>query len=241
MASQHSKPPIIGVVCNLLQTESCDRYDAFAGCERRYTDYIRNAGGICVMLCPHDIDNLDQLMPSLDGILFSGGEDVDPKYYNEPPDPNLGRVCAERDTFELALMESAHKVNLPILAICRGCQVLNIYRKGSLYQHMENHKLTRKRTGVEGKHEIIVKPDTLLSSIWPDHDRVSISSSHHQAVKDVGENLVVNATAPDGTIEGIEDIDQSRFILGIQGHPEVFTDERERELAKAFIARAQKR
>lgn len=182
------------------------------------------------------------------GVLLTGGDDVDPARYHETAHPSVVKVAPERDEFEIALVLEARKRQLPILAICRGVQVMNVAAGGTLIQDIEsqvpgaiNHKLTvPPHLPFELAHEVWVERDSLLASLLRerlvDGDSCQVNSRHHQAVAKVAGGFRVTATAPDGIIEAIEDPALS-FCLGVQWHPENFFRTGEfRALFEGFLA-----
>ena len=208
-----------------------------------YHERIREAGGEPVDLYPSVGVPPGELIARLDGLLLSGGPDVAPWRYGEEPDPNLGSVDEARDALELGLLQEALARDLPVLAICRGEQVLNVGFGGKLIQHIgDEHSAYVEpdpRAGESHWHDIDVKEGTALAGlIGP--GRVRTNARHHQAVPfdAVGEGLVVTAVAEDGIIEGLE-APGYRWVQAVQWHPE--RDEiveRFRPLFEAFVAAA---
>ena len=206
------------------------------GCDQRRTglfalrkDYVRSverAGGLPLVLAPGGPQEASDLLSCLRGLLLTGGSDVDPILYGEGPHPKLGKVFRERDDFELALCRQALDRDLPLLAICRGHQVLNVATGGTLFQDIpsdvsggQDHDPERDRW--ESAHDVDVTPGTRLREILG-RDRVAVNSFHHQAVKQPGKGLVVSArSVADGVVEGIE-VPGRRFALGVQWHPEAY-------------------
>jgi putative glutamine amidotransferase len=189
----------------------------------------------------------------LDGLLLTGGEDVAPERYGEVRRPTVVEVSEERDEFELALIEEARHRQLPILAICRGIQILNVACGGTLVQDIpseipgaiEHRFQVPPHQSFTLAHEIWIDKDTLLARVMrerlSDTDACSVNSRHHQAVKQVAPGFRVSATAPDGVIEAIED-PGARFCLGVQWHPENFWRTGEfRPLFEGFVDAAQSR
>jgi putative glutamine amidotransferase len=183
------------------------------------------------------------------GLLLTGGEDVDPTLYGEEPHPTV-EVNAARDRFEMGLVKTAHAANLPIFAICRGIQVLNVALGGSLIQDiasqvpgaLEHRLAVPMHQSVELAHEVWIDKDTLLAQVMRerlnDTDSFEVNSRHHQAIKTVADGLRVSATAPDGIIEAVEDPSRT-FCLGVQWHPENFWRTGEfRALFEGFIEAA---
>lgn len=176
---------------------------------------------------------IDEALEAADGLLLTGGDDVSPGRYGEAAHPTVVEVAPERDDFEIALIKEAHKRRLPIFAICRGVQVMNVAFGGSLVQDIPSqitgaieHKLAvPPHEPYELAHEIWVEKESLLARILrerlTDGDSCEVNSRHHQAVKDVAPGFKVCATAPDGVIEAIEH-PGARFCLGVQWHPENF-------------------
>lgn len=194
-------------------------------------DYVRaveKAGGLPVVLAPVSEALIEPMLDALDGLILSGGSDVDPALYGEQPHPKLGRVVRERDDFELALTRKALSRDLPILAICRGHQVLNVAMGGTLIQDIASqweggaaHDSDSRRERWLRAHEVGILPGTRVREILG-KDTVTVNSFHHQAVKALGEGLVVSAlSSDDRLVEAIEKPSAS-FVLGVQWHPESF-------------------
>ena len=191
-------------------------------------------------------------LAGIDGLLLTGGDDVAPARYGETPHPTIVEVEPERDEFELKLVAEARARDLPIFAICRGVQVLNVAYGGTLVQDIPSqvpgalaHSLdVPPNESYSLAHEVWLDKDTLLAKLMgerlSDTDACEVNSRHHQAVKQVAPGLVVSATAPDGVIEAIED-PAARFCLGVQWHPENFWRTGEfRPLFEAFLDAAQR-
>jgi putative glutamine amidotransferase len=184
-----------------------------------YVQAIERAGGR-PLLVPAAEDGIEETLEALDGLLFSGGSDLDPATYGAEPHPETNGARPERDRAELALMSAAFARDLPLLAVCRGMEVLNVARGGDLVQHLpdvvghEDHKHT---PGVFGDHEVALRGGSRLSHVLG--ERAPVKSHHHQGIGRLGEGLVETAWADDGTIEGLED-PSMRFALGVLWHPE---------------------
>jgi putative glutamine amidotransferase len=200
---------------------------------RKIEDYrqaVLHVGGEVRVL--EAAETVADVIGTIDGLLLTGGEDVDPARYGEARHPSVD-VNAERDAFEIELVTRAQAKGLPVLAICRGIQVLNVARGGSLIQDipsqvpgaLEHRFAVPPHESYSLAHEVWIDKDTLLSRLMRerlnDTDACDVNSRHHQAVKQAAPGLVVSATAPDGVIEAIED-SQARFCLGVQWHPENF-------------------
>ena len=195
---------------------------------------------------------LDDALGGVDGLLLTGGDDVAPSRYGEAAHATVVEAEAGRDEFEIDLIAAARKRSLPILAICRGIQVLNVASGGTLVQDIPSqihgalpHSLPAPpHEAYELAHEVWLDKDTLLTRLMrerlSDADSCEVNSRHHQAVKDLAGGLRVSATAPDGVIEAIED-PEMRFCLGVQWHPENFWRTGEfRPLFEGFLEAAQK-
>jgi putative glutamine amidotransferase len=191
-------------------------------------DYVRaveRVGGR-PLLVPPSQQGVQETLDAVDGLIFSGGVDIDPDLYGQDPHPETSGVHPERDRAELALLEGALARDMPVLAICRGSQVLNIARGGDLVQHLpdlvgnEKHKHT---PGAFADHDVTLEHGTRLAALLG--DRVPVKSHHHQGVGRVGGGLRVAAHAEDGTIEAVEDPSR-RFAVGVLWHPEAGEDAR---------------
>ena len=191
-----------------------------------YVEAVARAGGRA-LLVPPDVGAIDETLDVLDGIVFSGGADVDPASYGAARGPDTDEPQVHRDIGEMALLSAALERDMPTLAICRGFQILNIVRGGDLVQHLpdevgdEKHREVR---GVFSEHPVEVKDGTRLASILGEAPP-AVKSSHHQGVGSVGEGLVETAWAEDGTLEGLED-PAKRFAVGVLWHPEAGEDQR---------------
>ena len=210
-----------------------------------YVKAVTQAGGVPVLLPNNlDISTVEEIAEGLDGILFSGGGDVDPIIFGERATDKLGAVTPRRDDFELALAKYViEKTEKPVLGICRGIQVLNVAMGGTLHIDLPSdgklcHSLTMYPRNVRS-HEISVQPGTRLEQVMGLQGKVN--SFHHQAIKDIAEGLQVTAvSADDSVIEAVE-VPGDRYILGVQWHPEELVEFPEaRELFRSFIDAAAK-
>jgi len=191
-----------------------------------YVKSVEQAGGLAVLLPPGSAVDAAPLLARLDGLLLSGGADVDPALYGQAPHPGLGRVVRERDEFELALCREALQRDVPILAICRGQQVLNVATGGTLIQDIPSlvsgavdHDPQAERW--DAVHDVELLQGSRLRAILG-RERVAVNSFHHQAADALGAGLVASAhSIPDRVVEGVEDPGR-RFVLGVQWHPEAF-------------------
>ena len=192
-------------------------------------DYVRSveqAGGVPLALLPLAVEAVPLLLDRLDGVLLSGGGDLDPACYGAPPHSRLGSVSPRRDAFEMALLHESLRRDVPLLAICRGQQLLNVARGGTLLQDIPSELEGASEHDSKGprtrcSHEVQLLPRTLLRSILG-RDTLAVNSFHHQAVGRIGDGLAVSARCPaDGVIEALE-MPTRRFVIGVQWHPESF-------------------
>ncbi len=191
-------------------------------------DYVRavERSGGRPLVVPPSTEGIDETLDALDGLIFSGGSDLDPAHYGQEPHPETTGIVAERDSGELALLRAALERDLPLLAICRGSQVLNVVLGGDLVQHLpelvggDAHKQT---SGVFADHEVGIEIGTQLDELVG--GEVLVKSHHHQGFGRLGEGLRVAARADDGTIEAIEN-PAHRFAVGVLWHPEAGEDAR---------------
>jgi len=198
-----------------------------------YVRSIVQAGGVPLLVPPGAA--AEETLDAVDGLVFSGGSDLDPKLYGETAHAATVGVVRERDDFELELMRAALARDLPLLAICRGSQVLNVALGGGLEQHVPDRLAadTHKETpGVFAEHDVAVLDGTKLASIVG--DRGNVKSHHHQGYGELGTGLREAARAPDGTVEALEDPGR-RFTLGVLWHPEEGED---LALFEALVAEA---
>ena len=183
-----------------------------------YVRSVERAGGAPLLVPPGA--SIDETLEAVDGLIFSGGSDLDPALYGERAHSETTGVVRERDDFELQLMKAALARDVPVLAICRGSQVLNVALGGDLEQHVPDRVGTdvhKEVSGVFAEHGVDVLPGTQLASIVG--DRGDVKSHHHQGYGALGAGLRESARAPDGTIEALEDPER-RFTLGGLWHPE---------------------
>ena len=190
-----------------------------------YAHGIETAGGIPVVIpFMEDAESVVNLAIRLDGLLLSGGEDVDPLAYDEQPTPGLGVIVPERDRLELTLIHHMLEQNKPVFAICRGLQILNTALGGTLYQDLPKqwrsnilHAQRAKRSHLS--HRIHIQPDTVLYNLLGAQEDHYCNSFHHQAVKTLGVGLIATAWDDDGLIEAFEHPGYE-FVVAVQWHPE---------------------
>ena len=198
-----------------------------------YTAAVTLAGGRAVLLPPDDVDA--DVLRVLDGLVLSGGADLGPELYGAEPEP-LTVTRTDRDRGELLLLERALEMDMPVLGVCRGMQLLTVAAGGTLHQHLPDvlgHERHRPAPGRYGEHEARFVPGSRIAGLMGDD--LAIRCFHHQGVADAGK-LTVTGRAEDGLVEAVEDPDR-RFVLGVQWHPEVTRDKR---LFGALVAAAAK-
>ena len=217
-----TRPPVIGLT---LDSEAPGGYSKFPwyALRENYCAAVIRAGGLPVLL-PHEPEAAEAYLDGLDGLVVTGGAfDVDPLHFGAGERHATVTTKDRRTDFEIAATRAALARDLPLLGICGGQQLLNVVLGGTLIQHIPDevpdalaHEQPNPRD--EPGHGVAVTPDTLLHRICGT-DRLKVNSAHHQAARDLGPGVTVNAVAPDGVIEGIEHADR-RFCLGVQWHPE---------------------
>jgi gamma-glutamyl-gamma-aminobutyrate hydrolase PuuD len=188
-----------------------------------YVNAVKRAGGRPLLVPPSE-DGVDETLAAIDGLIFSGGSDLDPELYGQEPHAETVGVVAARDRAELVLLTAALARDLPVLAICRGSQVLNVALGGDLVQHLpdvvgdERHKHT---PGEFADHDVTLEEGTRIGTLLG--DRAPVKSHHHQGIGWLGNGLRASAHAEDGVVEAIED-PARRFTLGVLWHPEAGED-----------------
>lgn len=192
---------------------------------RAYTTAVLAAGGVPLLLPAMGADQLDAVLEVLDGVLLSGGGDVAPERYGAEQQPEVAGVSEDRDRWELLVAEGAWRRGLPTLGVCRGAQLLNVARGGTLEQHLPHrtdvvHRVADRPR--EAVHDVVVDTTSLLAEVLGCVE-LAVNSLHHQAVEVVGEGLRPVAWAPDGTVEAVEGVDGAR-VLAVQWHPELLAD-----------------
>lgn len=240
--------PIIGISGSILQ----DASGLFPGYARAYVndDYVQAviASGGIPLIIPFNQDQtiVQAQIDLIDGLLLSGGHDVYPHNYNEEPHRLLGDVFPARDTFDFELVKYSEARQIPILGICRGAQLLNVYHGGSLYQDLSEVpnpdvlKHFQNQTPTLLSHTIKLTPETILATIFAT-DALRVNSFHHQVIHTVAPCFKVSAVALDGVVEAIEH-EHYPWQVGVQWHPEMLhaTNEKMKDLFSTFVAQAQK-
>jgi len=230
-----TEAPLIGITSYLEQAQT-GVWDVRASfLPKVYIDAVTDAGGIAVVLPPQPVDDAvaRRILGSLDGLIVSGGADVDPRRYGHAPHEKTGAPREDRDAFEDALMRAAIDIELPFLGICRGAQVLNVALGGTLIQHLpdevgdERYQLGG---GVFNPIEVEVEAGSRIAEVLGDDRRATAHLYHHQAIGEVAEGLVVTSRTEDGVIESLE-LDRARygggrFGIAVQWHPEEHAEDR---------------
>ncbi len=203
-----------------------------------YCEAVRAAGGLPVLL-PHDPDAAAAYLDRIDGLVVTGGGfDVDPLLFGATTRHQTVKTKDRRTAFELAAAKGALARDMPVLGICGGQQLLNVVLGGTLIQHIPDevanclaHRQPNPRT--EPGHDVRIVAGTLLSRVTG-AETLAVNSAHHQAVKEAGPGVIVDAVAGDGVVEGIEH-PAYRFCLGVQWHPEYLLSEGDRRIFRAFV------
>ncbi len=239
--------PLIAITCSRIVGGAWSSYSPGHFMDYTYDDYSRavsHYGGAPVLLpVAQDGETLATILEHIDGLILSGGPDIHPRHYGEPPRANLGEIDDELDRMELKAARVAHRKDLPILAICRGIQTLNVCLGGTLYQDIPsqiegaiNHN--QKADKSINTHSVKIASGTCLAGIFK-RKTVWVNGKHHQAVKDTAAGLIASAVAEDGVVEAVED-PARKFVVGVQWHPEGTwkVDQNSGKLFHAFIKAA---
>jgi putative glutamine amidotransferase len=235
--------PVIGVTLDSEEPGGYSKLPWYA-LRQNYSEAVVRAGGLPILL-PHEPEQAAAYLDRINGLIITGGAfDVDPGLFGAATRHATVKTKDKRTAFELAITRGALERDLPILGICGGQQLLNVVLGGTLIQHIPDevgaalaHEQPNPRT--EPGHHVTVKKGTLLHRICG-VEELAVNSAHHQAAKDVGPGVVVDAVAEDGVIEGIE-LPGKRFCLGVQWHPEYSISSGDAKIFDAFVAACQRR
>jgi len=193
---------------------------------KHYSDSIIKIGGTPFILSlTDDEQTISKYIDLIDGLILTGGDDVNPQLFQEESLPEAQIPDLKRDSFDILLIQYAIQKNIPILGVCRGMQLLNIYFGGSLYQDLKYNKEAYLKHLQGDKnphipiHKVIPIEDSFLDKLFPND--LWVNSFHHQSIKKIGNNLKISAKSTDNVIEAIEYIDDNHFLLGVQWHPEM--------------------
>ena len=241
------KKPIIGISGSILIAEG----GVFTGYQRAYVNHayvesVIKAGGIPFII-PFNTDKevTKEQIKYVDGLILSGGHDIFPQLFGEEPKQHIGETFLDRDNFDILLLKTAVDQKKPVLGICRGHQVINVTFGGTMYQDLSYNKDIYIKHSQATKwdrptHTVEIKENSFLSEIFGKEGLVN--SFHHQVVNKVADDFKVTALSKDGVVEGIENISDVKFILGVQWHPEsmIHTDKNSAKLFKRFVERVKK-
>jgi putative glutamine amidotransferase len=236
--------PVIGITSDLdigISQQSISPGRCYYILNKNYVIAIEKSGGAPLVLpCISEEETIELYLEKIQGLVISGGLDLDPIYYGEEPLPTLGAINPERANFEIMLAKRALNRDIPILAICGGCQLLNVVAGGTLYQDINsqvsdvlNHRQRAPRW--YPFHTVKIHRDTKLYQILKE-EKIRVNSRHHQAIKKLGKDFIVSGEAEDGIIEAIEN-PNLKFCIGVQWHPEDMfeKDYHSQTLFKTFI------
>ncbi|EUJ33435.1 glutamine amidotransferase, class-I [Listeria floridensis FSL S10-1187] len=221
--------PIIGITGNELVKGA----DIFYGhrvtyTQQRYVDAIQKVGGLPLVIPVGDAEAAKQAIGLVDGLLMTGGQDITPQFYREEPLPEIGNYFPPRDHSEIALIEESMKLGKPILAVCRGMQLVNVALGGSLYQdgsYVKESGLLQHLQRADDQlpsHTVEIDPESILATVHSVEKRVN--SLHHQYIKQVANQLEVTGRTKDGMVEAVEGKGTGNWLLGVQWHPELMYD-----------------
>ncbi len=225
--------PVIGIDCNLKMRERYGEEYPQHELRREYSDAIELAGGVPILLpIIEDPRLVDEQLDIVDGLLLSGGPDLDPRLYGAPEHENVTPMHPDRQVYGLELARAAIRRDIPLLAICGGLQLVNVCCGGKLITHLPDEvgeAVRHRHNGRPTEHEVVIESNTRLHRIVG-CDRLAVNSSHHQAVKTLGVGLRVTARSPDGVVEAIE-MRGDIFCVCVQWHPERLVPDRAEHLA----------
>lgn len=219
--------PLIGITCSRIVGGAWGLYSPGHFMDYTFTEYneaVVHCGGAAVLIpIIQNRSSLRTILDRVDGLILSGGPDINPKRYGEAPVPGMGEIDAALDDMELALAKLAFQKDIPLLGICRGIQVLNVALGGTLYQDIaaqipEGILHTQRADKSVLTHRVRIEPETLLERVLKRRE-IWVNGRHHQAVKDVAAGFRIAASAGDGVVEAMEHPSKP-FAIGVQWHPE---------------------
>ena len=228
--------PRIGITCSVENKNS----GFYAKLHYRNIDVISKAGGLPIIL-PYTGGEGEEYLDILDGIYFTGGIDVNPMFFGEDPIYGIGSTNIESDKFEIELYKKAVRIDLPMLGVCRGMQVINVAAGGTIYQDLSTQLpncICHRQVGSPVSdyfHKVLIKENSKLYNIYKNKD-IYTNTFHHQAVKEVAPGFKITAKTRDGVIEAIESIN-NRYIIAVQWHPErmYYAHDEHFEIFKSFV------
>ena len=234
--------PVIGISGSIL----INKGNAFSGYRRSYVnqDYVEavlRAGAIPFIIpFNEDLEATREMVEKVDGIILSGGHDVNPYYYGEDPMLKIGELFPKRDVFDMELYKTAIELKKPIFGICRGYQIINVINGGTLYQDLSYADFVKIKhdqvdNPTQATHFVELEEGTFLKNILG--EKYKVNSFHHQILKDVAPGFKVVAKSSDGVIESIEKITEDSFVIGVQWHPEMLSasNEKSQEIFNEFV------
>jgi len=230
--ANHGPRPVIGLTTYAERAQCGDWDTDFALLPRTYVEMVSEAGGVPVLLPPVDL-GAAEVVASLDGLVLSGGADIEPARYDQPPHPETTGSHPGRDEWELRLLEEALAHDLPVLGVCRGMQVLNVGLGGSLTQHLPDavgHTAHRPAPATFGTSNVRLREGSRMAEVLG--LECAVHCHHHQAIDRVASALDVVGWSADGTIEAVE-LRANRFVFAVQWHPE--EDPTDRRLFRALV------
>jgi len=233
-----SRQPVIGLTAYCEDARWSHWHRPAVLLPANYAEMVAAAGGIPVLLPP--VPGIAAAVSRLDGLLLTGGGDIDPGRYGAPPHPATSRVSQERDAAELEVLGAAAAAGTPVLGVCRGMQLVNVARGGTLCQHLRGDAGHTPSPGTFGAHPVRIAAGTRLAGILGANGTgVDVPTAHHQAIDRLGVGLVATAWAEDGVIEAVERSDDGEeFLVAVQWHPEAGADPR---LIEALVGAAASR
>ncbi len=240
-----NKKPIIGISLDFIDSHDRYKYSLFPwyALRKNYADSVTEVGGIPIMI-PYQHDNIDNILEIIDGLVIPGGyEDINPKFYNQEITSDKITTNDARANFEFALLKKALERDMPFLGICNGMQLLNVVLGGDLIQDIKDRFQNKGAINHEQphpkhvpSHNITIKSGTILFDISNGLTETIVNSTHHQAINNIGEGLIVSAYANDGIVEAIESVNH-KFAIGVEWHPEYLNKNNlDLDLFKALIA-----
>jgi putative glutamine amidotransferase len=218
--------PVIGI-CSAIESARWAAWELVVNLSpRAYSLAVQRAGGLALLLPPDDVvaESPDELLDMIDGLILSGGSDIDPGSYGAQPHPETGTTWPERDRFEIGLGTRALERDMPVLGVCRGMEMMNVIQGGTINQHVSRLDLHRHTPGAFSDHRVRLEPESLAARVVG-AEHTEVKSAHHQGLDVLGEGVIPTGWADDGLVEAVE-LPGKSFAVGVLWHPE--EDERSR-------------